>query len=203
MHRDSSPFRWAVLGPGSIARRFASQLPASQDGVLVAVGSSSKERAQSFADEFPLAEPALIGDYAEVLASEQVDAVYISTVHTGHARLAAMALEAGKHVLCEKPLTPNAATSMALLDLAARTGRVLLEAYMYRFHPQTQRVLDLVAEGAIGDVAHVDASFAFDTGGRSGRLFDPAIAGGGILDVGCYPMSLARFVAGAAQGRAF
>jgi len=199
----TTPFRWAVLGPGSIARRFASQLPDSQDGVLVAVGSSSAERAEAFATEFPLQQPALIGDYETVLASDEVDAVYISTVHTGHARLAAQALEAGKHVLCEKPLTPNSGTSMALLDLAARTGTVLLEAYMYRFHPQTVRVLELVAEGAIGEVTHVDASFAFDTGGRTGRLFETATAGGGILDVGCYPMSFARFVAGAAQGRAF
>ena len=203
MHSASAPFRWAVLGPGSIARRFATQLPSSQDGVLVAVGSSSLERARAFAEEFPLAEPALIGDYDQVLASDQVDAVYISTVHTGHAALAARALEAGKHVLCEKPLTPNSGTSMALIDLAARSERVLLEAYMYRFHPQTVRVLELVAEGAIGEVTHVDASFAFDTGGRTGRLFETDTAGGGILDVGCYPMSLARFVAGAVQGRAF
>lgn len=203
MTTSSAPFRWAVLGPGSIARRFASQLSSSQDGVLVAVGSSSPERASAFAEEFPLEEPALIGDYEQVLASDQVDAVYISTVHTGHARLAAMALEAGKHVLCEKPMTPNSGTTMALIDLAARTGKVLLEAYMYRFHPQTVRVLELVADGTIGEITHVDASFAFDTGTRSGRLFDPAIAGGGILDVGCYPMSFARFVVGAAQGRAF
>ncbi|GAA1487281.1 aldo/keto reductase [Brachybacterium sacelli] len=200
MSTTSSSFRWAVLGPGSIARRFASQLPDSQDGVLVAVGSSSPERAAAFAEEFPLSGPALLGSYDEVLGSDEVDAVYISTVHTAHARLAAAALEAGKHVLCEKPLTPNAGTTMALTDLAQRSGKVLLEAYMYRFHPQTVRVLELVGEGAIGEVTHVDASFAFDTGGRSGRLFDTATAGGGILDVGCYPMSFARFVAGAAQG---
>ncbi|MGP4974794.1 aldo/keto reductase [Brachybacterium tyrofermentans] len=203
MSTSSTPFRWAILGPGGIARRFASQLPSSQDGVLVAVGSSSPERASAFAEEFPLAEPALLGTYEEVLASDEVDGVYVSTVHTGHARLAAAALEAGKHVLCEKPLTPNSGTTMALNDLAARSGKVLLEAYMYRFHPQTVKVLELVADGAIGDVTHVDASFAFDTGGRSGRLFDTATAGGGILDVGCYPLSFARFVAGAAQGRAF
>src|SRR5690625_504011 len=203
MSTTFSSFRWAVLGPGSIARRFASQLPDSREGVLVAVGSSSPERASAFAEEFPLAGPALIGSYEEVLASDDVDAVYISTVHTAHARLAAAALEAGKHVLCEKPLTPNSGTTMALTDLAARSGKVLLEAYMYRFHPQTVRVLELVAEGAIGEVTHIDASFAFDTGGRSGRLFDTATAGGGILDVGCYPLSFARFVAGAAQGRPF
>ncbi|MFC7458354.1 aldo/keto reductase [Brachybacterium sp. GCM10030267] len=203
MSTTSTPFRWAVLGPGSIARRFATQLPSSQDGVLVAVGSSSTERARTFAEEFPLQEPGIIGGYEEVLASDQVDAVYISTVHTGHARLAAAALDAGKHVLCEKPMTPNSGTTMALNDLAARSGKVLLEAYMYRFHPQTVRVLELVADGAIGEVTHVDASFAFDTGGRSGRLFETATAGGGILDVGCYPLSFARFVAGAAQRTAF
>ncbi|MFC7376698.1 MULTISPECIES: aldo/keto reductase [unclassified Brachybacterium] len=203
MSTTSTPFRWAVLGPGSIARRFATQLPFSQDGVLVAVGSSSTERARTFAEEFPLQEPGIIGGYEEVLASDQVDAVYISTVHTGHARLAAAALDAGKHVLCEKPMTPNSGTTMALSDLAARSGKVLLEAYMYRYHPQTVRVLELVADGAIGEVTHVDASFAFDTGGRSGRLFETATAGGGILDVGCYPLSFARFVAGAAQRTAF
>lgn len=203
MSTSSTPFRWAVLGPGAIARRFASQLPDSEHGVLVAVGSSSPERARAFEEEFPLEGPALVGDYEQVLASDEVDAVYVSTVHTGHARLAAAALEAGKHVLVEKPLTPNSGTTMALLDLAARSGKVLLEAYMYRFHPQTVRVLELVAEGAIGELVHVDASFAFDTGSRSGRLFDTATAGGGILDVGCYPLSLARFVAGAAAGRPF
>ncbi|WP_422114911.1 aldo/keto reductase [Brachybacterium sp. UNK5269] len=203
MSSSSAPFRWAVLGPGGIARRFATQLPSSHDGVLVAVGSSSPERARTFAEEFPLEQPALVGTYEEVLASDEVDAVYVSTVHTGHAQLVAAALEAGKHVLCEKPMTPNAGTTMALTDLAARSGRVLLEAYMYRFHPQTVKVLELVAEGAIGEILHIDASFSFDTRGRTGRLFDPATAGGGILDVGCYPLSYARFVAGAAQGAAF
>ena len=203
MSTTATPVRWAVLGPGSIAHRFASQLPHSREGVLVAVGSSSPERARAFAEEFPLAQQALLGSYEEVLASDEVDAVYVSTVHTGHARLAAAALEAGKHVLCEKPLTPNSGTTMALIDLAARSGKVLLEAYMYRFHPQTERVLELVADGAIGEVTHVDASFAFDTGAREGRLFDVATAGGGILDVGCYPLSFARFVAGAARGAAY
>lgn len=196
---SSTAFRWAVLGPGSIARRFASQLPYSRNGLLVAVGSRAPERAQAFAEEFGPASPALVGTYDEVFASADVDAVYISTVHTGHARLVAEALAAGKHVLCEKPLTPNAATTMALTDLAARSEGALLEAYMYRFHPQIQQVLDLVAEGAIGEVVHIDASFSFDAGARSGRLFDSETAGGGILDVGGYPMSFARFVAGAAQ----
>ncbi|MEE1617079.1 aldo/keto reductase [Brachybacterium sp. J153] len=199
MSTASAPFRWAVLGPGSIARRFASQLPHSEHGVLVGAGSRDPERARVFADEHGVKD-ALIGTYEEILASDQVDAVYVATVHTGHAELVIAALEAGKHVLCEKPLAPNHGTAMALADAARRTGGTLLEAFMYRFHPQTLQVLDLVAQGAIGELVHVDASFSFDTGRREGRLFDPEIAGGGILDVGCYPLSLARLVAGAAAG---
>lgn len=195
--------RWGVLGPGSIARRFAEQLPQSCTGRLVAIGSTSAERAAAFAETFPLDPPAVIGSYEEVLAHPEVDAVYVATVHTTHAPLAAAALQAGKHVLCEKPMTPNAATTMALCDIAESSGRTLLEAYMYRFHPQTIQVLELVREGAIGDVQHIDASFCFDTGGSQGRLSDPDTAGGGILDVGGYPLSFARFVAGAAQQRAF
>ena len=203
MSSAAAPVRWAVLGPGSIARRFASELPYSEAGVLVAVGSTSPDRARSFAEEFAPAAPAVVGTYDEVLACPEVDAVYVATVHTTHAPLAAAALEAGKHVLCEKPMTPNAATTMALADLATRSGLALLEAYMYRFHPQTVKVLELVRDGAIGEVLHIDASFAFDTGREEGRLFDPATAGGGILDVGGYPLSLARFVVGATQGTAY
>lgn len=197
----SAPFRWAVLGPGSIARRFAGQLPFSEHGVLAGVGSRDPERARGFAHEHELHHPGVvIGSYEEILASPDIDAVYVATVHTAHAALTIAALGAGKHVLCEKPLAPNHGTAMAMADAARRSGSTLLEAFMYRFHPQIARVLELVAEGAIGELVHVDASFAFDTGRREGRLFDPATAGGGILDVGTYPLSLARLVAGAAAG---
>ncbi|PJJ73740.1 aryl-alcohol dehydrogenase-like predicted oxidoreductase [Diaminobutyricimonas aerilata] len=192
---------WAVLGPGGIARRFASQLPAS-GGRLVAVGSSDRARAAAFAQEFG-ADDATVGDYAAALADPAVEAVYVATVHTGHARLVLQAIEAGKHVLCEKPLAPNAGTVMAMVDAARSAGVTLVEAYMYRFHPQTRRVLELVREGAIGDLVHIDASFSFHAQGAEGRLFDPATAGGGILDVGGYPMSFARAVAGAAVGKGF
>src|SRR5690606_3651153 len=112
------------------------------------------------------------------------DAVYIATVHTTHAELAIAALTAGKHVLCEKPLAPNHAQAMAMVEAARSADRVLLEAYMYRFHPQTRRVLELVEQGVIGELRHTDAAFAFATSSTEGRLFDPDLAGGGILDVG-------------------
>lgn len=191
--------RWAVLGPGNIARRFAAQLPASGTGPLVAIGGSHPDRARAFAAEF--APDARIGSYAEVIADPDVDAVYISTVHTTHARLALAAIRAGKHVLCEKPMAPDHGSVMAVVDAARTAGVVLLEAYMYAFHPQRQRLLDLVRSGAIGSVQHVDASFSFTTPNTEGRLYDPELAGGGILDVGGYPVTMARAVVSAALGR--
>ena len=182
-------------------RRFVGQLPACPGASLVGIGSSDPARAERFAAEHGLDPDVRTGTYADVLADGSVDAVYVSTVHTSHPRLAIAALEAGKHVLCEKPLAANHAAAMTMAETARTTGRVLLEAYMYRFHPQTVRVLELIAAGAIGDVLQIDASFSFRAGERSGRLFDPAIAGGGILDVGGYPVSFARAIAGAAIGR--
>ncbi|PPF48034.1 oxidoreductase, partial [Clavibacter michiganensis] len=126
---------WAVLGPGGIARRFLSQLPASERGArLVAAGSSSAERARAFAAEAAdhgFADVTGAG-YDEVLADPEVQAVYISTVHTGHADLVVRALEAGKAVLCEKPLAVNHGTAMALVDAARDAGLPLVEAFMYR-----------------------------------------------------------------------
>ncbi|WP_152362097.1 aldo/keto reductase [Microlunatus speluncae] len=192
--------RWAVIGPGNIARRFATQLSSSQYGSLVSVGSSDPERARTFAEEFGAAKS---GDYDSVLSDPEVDAVYVATVHTTHAELTIAALQAGKHVLCEKPIAPNHGQAMAMVDAARAADRVLVEAYMYRFHPQTKKVLELVGDGTIGDLVHIDAAFAFATGRSEGRLFDPNLAGGGILDVGGYPISYARAIAGAAAGKPF
>nr|WP_243233456.1 aldo/keto reductase [Microbacterium sp. CIAB417] len=192
---------WAVLGPGGIARRFLTGI-GSGDGRIVAVGSSDAARARSFADEAEQqgAEEVTAGDYTQALADPRVDAVYVSTVHTSHPALAIAAISAGKAVLCEKPLAVNHGTAMAMVDAARQAGVPLVEAYMYRFHPQTRAVLDLVREGAIGRVLHIDASFAFRVGERRGRLLDPGVAGGGILDVGGYTVTMAAAVVDAADG---
>ncbi|GAA4958690.1 aldo/keto reductase [Actinoplanes utahensis] len=214
--------RLAVLGAGNMARRFIPQLSASKHCELTAIGDLTADGARTLAGELgPRERPLLCGTFDDILASDAVDAVYIATVHTTHARIAMRAIEAGKHVLCEKPLAVNHAQAMTLVDAARQAGVRLVEAMMFRFHPQTTAVLGLVADGTIGDLRHVDAGFAFyvpsrpgeqteispgltiDAGGLSGRLFDPALAGGGILDIGCYPMAMARAVAGAATGRAF
>jgi predicted dehydrogenase len=184
-----------VLGPGAISRDFVAGVRSSEHGVLHAVGSSSAERAAVFAAEHG-AEAS--GSYDEVLAREDVDAVYIGTVHTTHAELAIRALEAGKAVLCEKPASPTADEVERILAAAARAQRPFLEAFKTRFGPFAAALNDLAANGELGAVEQVEAAFGFAAGSREGRLFDPALAGGAILDVGCYPVALAVQLAAAA-----
>ncbi|HEX3814303.1 MAG TPA: aldo/keto reductase [Mycobacteriales bacterium] len=193
---------WGIIGPGNIARKFAGQLPMSKTGHLAAVGSRRLESAKSFGEEFGAKR--WYGDYESVLADDEVDAVYISTPHPMHAEWAVKAAEAGKHVLVEKPLSLSHAWSMAVIEAARKHDVFLMEAYMYRCHPQTQRLVELIRSGAVGAVHQIEASFAFAAGfNPDGRLFDPALGGGGILDVGGYPVSIARLIAGAAVGADF
>ncbi|WP_338040122.1 aldo/keto reductase [Paramicrobacterium fandaimingii] len=198
--------RWGIIGPGNIAHRFAEQLTNSCTGTLTAVASRTIGRAEEFAAEFETGEAPIraYGSYAELYADPTVDAVYIATVHTEHVRLAIQAVEAGKHVICEKPLAVNHAGVMTLVEAARRAGVYLAEGFMYRFHPQVDRLVQLIADGAVGDVQHVDSAFSFAADlPDDSRLKNPNLAGGGILDVGGYPLSAARLVAGAATGAPF
>lgn len=188
----TQPARWAILGPGAISLSFARGLRVAEHGVLHAVGSRDLDRASAFAAEHGAE---VTGTYSEILARDDVDAVYIGTVHTSHAELAAAALEAGKAVLCEKPLTTTPGDTRALLAVAERTGLPLVEAFKYRFGPFPDRLRDLVSSGVLGEITEIESSIGFTAGDRSGRLFDPATAGGAILDAGCYPVSLAVGVA--------
>jgi predicted dehydrogenase len=178
-----------------ISRDFVAGLRASQHGVLQAAGSSSPERAAAFAAEHG-AEAS--GRYDDVLARDDVDAVYVGTVHTTHADLAIRALEAGKAVLCEKPASPAADEVERVLRTAERAGRPFLEAFKTRFGPFADALRAFAAGDELGAPLHLDAAFGFAAGSRAGRLFDPALAGGAILDVGCYPVALAVQIAAAA-----
>lgn len=189
--------RWAVLGPGAISRDFVVGLRASEHGVLHAVGSSSAERAAAFAAEHG-AEAS--GTYDQILSRDDVDAVYIGTVHTTHAGLAVRALEAGKAVLCEKPASPTLDEVERILATAERTRRPFLEAFKTRFGPFAETLRACAGGGELGELQRIEGAFGFDAGTREGRLFDPELAGGAILDVGCYPLALAIDLA-AASGR--
>jgi predicted dehydrogenase len=184
--------RWAVLGTGAIVRTFLAALADADDARVVAVGSSDGTRARRFAAEHGV--PGA-GTYADVLADPQVDAVYIGTVHTTHAELTVGALRAGKPVLCEKPLGLDPAQTAAVTAAAQAAGLPVVEAYKYRFSPFTDALRTAVVAGRIGRVRSVRASFGFMAPTRSGRLFDPAFAGGAVYDVGGYPVSLAVAVA--------
>lgn len=198
----SSLLSWGILGTGSIARKFASELPHSQTGALVAVGSRTPESAAKFAADHPGIRAH--GSYEALLADPAVQAVYISTPHPQHAEWAIAAAEAGKHILCEKPLTLNYPEAMVVVEAARRHGVFLMEAFMYRCHPRTARIVELVREGKIGPVRLIKAAFSFaSTYHPESRLFRNALGGGGILDVGCYTTSIVRLVAGAAAGQAF
>ncbi len=193
---------WGVLGTGEIARKFAGDLSTSRTGRLVAVGSRTQDSADRFGEQFGAARRH--DSYEALLADDAVQAVYIALPHPMHAQWAVRAAEAGKHILCEKPLSINRAWTEAIIEAARRHDVFLMEAFMYRAHPQTEAIHRLVREGAIGRVLHIQTSLAFaSTFDPDRRLFDPALGGGGILDVGGYPVSLARLVAGAALGRPF
>lgn len=192
---DAAPLRWGILGLGKIARTFATQLPSSTTGQLVVVASRERARAEGFAREFGVRS----SSFEELLADPEVDAVYVATENTAHVEWTIRALEAGKHVLAEKPLAVNHAGAMSTVEAALRADRVLVEAYMYRLHPQLLRLLELVRAGRLGDIHHVCASFGFRIPpDPAHRVFDPWRAGGGILDLGCYPVSAARTIAAAA-----
>ena len=198
----SNRVAWGIIGTGRIAGIFAGSLAASQTGKLVAVGSRSREKADRFGEEFKV--PHRHCRYEDLLADEAVEAVYVSTPHPMHAEWAIKAAEAGKHILCEKPIALNHAEAMAIIDAAQRHGVFLMEAFMYRCHPQTARLVKLIREKAIGDVRIIQATFGFHCAfDLEDRLLNNALGGGGILDVGCYTVSMTRLIAGAAQGLPF
>lgn len=184
--------RWAILGAGAISGDFARALPESEFGRLHAVGA----RDQSRAEEFAAAHGApVVGTYDEILGRDDIDAVYIGTVHTTHTELVRQALAAGKAVLCEKPLGVSPAETDAAIHAARAAGLPLVEAFKYRFGPFADRLREVVGSGALGDLVEIESSLGFAAGSHTGRLFDPATAGGAILDVGCYPLSLVVGVA--------
>jgi len=198
----SARLRWGLLATGNIARKFAQELPTSRTGQLVAVGSRTREAAEKFAADFGGVRAHT--SYAALLADPEVDAIYLSTPHPSHLEWTLRAVAAGKHVLCEKPLALRRSDVAQMVDAARARGVFLMEAFMYRCHPQTEKIATLVAEGAIGRLRVIRAAFCFDRPfDANHRLYNRELGGGGILDIGCYPVSYSRRMAGAALGAPF
>lgn len=188
--------RWGIAGPGNIAHKFAEDIKLVPGGKLVAVGSRSLDRAESFAQEHGA--QLTFGSYQELFDCPEVDVVYIATPHTSHAELSMLAMNSGKHVLCEKPLATNSGDVERIINVAEQKSVFLMEALWSRFNPSILAVLDHIRNGDIGDVKYIHADFAFYALDRSaeGRLLNPALAGGSILDIGIYPIFLAYLVLG-------
>ncbi|MBU1305926.1 MAG: aldo/keto reductase [Alphaproteobacteria bacterium] len=198
----TSKIRWGIIGPGSIAKAFFGGVNGSQHGVIAAIATRDPSK-PNLATDFPGIR--VVKGYDALLADPEIDAVYIAVPHTGHAEWAIKAAQAGKHVLVEKPFALSAHEISAVLHAHKKAGTFAGEAFMYRLHPQTAKLLELIKSGVIGEVRMIQSSFGFSMGKfqPGHRLFASELAGGGILDVGGYPVSMSRLIAGAALGKPF
>ena len=197
--RKPDAVNWGILGPGRIAVKFAAGLRDAAGARLVAVGSRSAERAERFAAEHGAAR-AHCG-YEALAADPDVHAVYVATPHPQHAAACRLCLQAGKHVLCEKPLTVNAAEARAVAACAREHGVLLMEAMWARFIPATVALRGLMEAGEIGEphVVHADIGFA-STPDPASRLYAPELAGGALLDLGVYGVAFASMLLGTPTG---
>ena len=172
---------WGFLGAGYVASRgLAPAVHASRGANLYAVASRDEQRSATLEPE------RVHATYEDLLADEHVDAVYISLSNSQHLEWVTKSLEAGKHVLCEKPLGLNATETEAMFDCASRSGRLLVEAVWGRWHPRFSRMVEVVASGAIGNIQHIETAFTFTSDMTDNYRLNPLMGGGALLDVGCY-----------------
>jgi xylose dehydrogenase (NAD/NADP) len=198
------PVRWGILSTADINRKLLAGAALSDAVEVVAVGSRDHGRARAFADVHGI--PAAYGSYEDLLADASVEAIYNPLPNTLHCEWSIRALEAGKHVLCEKPMSSSPAEVEAAFAAAERSGRLLSEAFMYRHHPQAQRLSALVAEGAIGQLRLIRSTFSYGLFDEANIRLRTDVDGGALMDVGCYCISGARLLGGEAEavfGRAY
>jgi len=186
--------KWAIMSTANINRKVIPAAHASSKVELVAVASRDQMRADRYAKTWEIQRA--YGSYDALLADPEVEAVYISLPNSLHCEWAIKALEAGKHVLCEKPLSRRASEVEAAFDAADRTGRLLSEAFMYRHNPQTKRAKQLVDEGAIGELRLIRAVFSYPLYDEDNIRLRTDLDGGALMDVGCYAVSGSRLFGG-------
>ena len=190
----NGPVRWGVLGAANINRKVVPPVAGSPAVEVLAIASRDAGRAEEAARELRIPRPH--GSYEALLADPDIEAIYIPVPNGLHVEWTLAALEAGKHVLCEKPLSPRPEDVERCFDAADSAGLVLSEAFMWRHHPQAARLAELVRGGAIGELRQVRAAFSFTLDRPDDVRWDAGLDGGSLLDVGCYCVSGARLLAG-------
>ena len=199
--RDDAPVRWGIVSTADINRKVIPGAKASPKVDLVGVASRTQDRAEQYAAWWEI--PRAYGSYEALLADDQIDAVYISLPNTLHCEWSIKALEAGKHVLCEKPLSRHPGDVVEAFDTADRAGRLLSEAFMWRHNPQTARLKALVDAGAIGELRLVRSTFSYSLYDEDNIRLKTEVEGGSLMDVGCYNVSGSRFLAGEEPERVY
>ena len=190
----AAPVKWGIVSTADINRKVIPGAYASEKVDLVAVASRDQARADAYAREWDI--PRAYGSYDELLADPEVEAVYISLPNTLHVEWSIKALEAGKHVLCEKPFTRHPDEAEAAFDVADREGRLLSEAFMYRHNPQSAALVELVRDGAIGELRLIRSAFSYGLYDEENIRLRTDAEGGALMDVGCYDVSGSRLLGG-------
>jgi predicted dehydrogenase len=188
------PVKWGILSTAHINRNVIPGAHASPKVELLAVASRDQARADDYAKKWEIKRA--YGSYEALLNDPDIEAVYISLPNSLHAEWSIKALEAGKHVLCEKPFSRNVRDVEAAFDVAERTGRLLSEAFMYRHNPQTKRAKELVDQGAIGDLRLIRSAFSYSLYDETNIRLHAGLEGGALMDVGCYCVSASRLFGG-------
>lgn len=193
---STSTIRIGILGAAAIVPAALTQ-PARtvRDVQILAIAARDPKRAYGFAKKHAI--PRVHQTYSALLADQDIDAIYNPLPNSLHAEWTIRALKAGKHVLCEKPFASNALEAEEMAAAARKAGRVLSEAFAYRYHPLTARIVEIIKSREIGEVQHIDARFCFLLPSPKNIRFNYDLAGGALMDCGCYPVSMIRYLAGA------
>ena len=191
----SKIYKWGIIGPGRIAQKFAAALALVPDATLHAVASRDINKAREFAEKYNA--PVFYDNYEALANNDEIDAVYIATPHTFHHAHVLLCLQKKKAVLCEKPMSVDHASTVAMVETARQNNTFLMEAMWSRFLPIIEKTLELIKQGEIGELKYLRADFGFVAPfDATGRLYDMKLGGGSLLDVGVYPLFLALLIMG-------
>jgi xylose dehydrogenase (NAD/NADP) len=191
---NSRPLSWGLLGTARINRALIEPIKSSKKSILIAVASRSQAKAEEYSKTWGI--PRFFSNYEEMLSDPGIDVIYNALPNSLHAEWSIKAMQMGKHVLCEKPISTSIRDMDSIIDTSNKTGMVITEAFMYRHHPQTILIKQMIDNGKIGKLQLIRGSFCYTNTRSADPRFDPDLGGGSMWDVGCYPINYARYITG-------